>query len=421
MKTKLFILMAMLISMAAFSQKNELKAAEKALKGGDPTAAKASLDAISGSISGADERLQAQYYFVRGQVFADLAKKGDASAFDGAVKAFQEVLKVEEASGKKKYSTESEQMLAGLTSDLINAAVEDNNNKKFKEGADKLYMAYQLSPRDTIYLYYAASSAVNGQHFEEALGYYEELKALGYDGSSMSYKATNVETGEEEEMNDKVQMDLMVKSGNYKDPKMERTPSKSSEIIKNIALIYTQLGQDEKALQAYKDARAENPNDVNLVLNEANLYYKMGDKDTFKSLMSEASNMAPDNPDLQYNIGVINMEQGNLEEARTAYKRAIEINPGYVNAQLNLSTTYVNEGNSLIDEMNELGNSRADIARYEELKKQKDDLFKEGALVLEDALKQNPDNQGILSQLKNIYGALGDNENFMRIKKLLGE
>ncbi len=237
----------------------------------------------------------------------------------------------------------------------------------------------------------------------------------------MSYKATNVETGEVEEMNDKTQMDIMVKSGTYKDPVMERSPSKRSEIIKNIALIYTQLGQDEKALQAYTDAKAENPNDVNLVLNEANLYYKMGDKDKFKALMAEASAMAPDNPDLQYNIGVINMEQGNLEEARTAYKRAIEINPGYVNAQLNLSTTYVNEGNGLIDEMNSLGNSRADIARYEELKKQKDDLFREGAIVLEDALKNNPDNQGILTQLKNIYGALGDNENFMRVKKLLGE
>jgi hypothetical protein len=40
---------------------------------------------------------------------------------------------------------------------------------------------------------------------------------------------------------------------------------------------------------------------------------------------------------------------------------------------------------------------------------------------LEDALKLNPDNQGILSQLKNIYGALGDNENFLRLKKLAGE
>ena len=137
--------------------------------------------------------------------------------------------------------------------------------------------------------------------------------------------------------------------------------------------------------------------------------------------MGEAAAMAPNNPDLQYNIGVINMEQGDLEAARTAYRKALEINPAYTNAQLNLSTTYVNEGNALIDEMNALGNSREDVAKYEELKQKKDDLFIEGATVLEDALKSNPDNQGILTQLKNIYGALGDTENFMRIKGLLGE
>ena len=195
----------------------------------------------------------------------------------------------------------------------------------------------------------------------------------------------------------------------------------ASEIVKNTALIYTQLGQDDKALDAYKAARANDPDDVNLILNEANLYYKMGDKEKFKALMAEAATVAPDNPDLHYNIGVINMEQGNMEEARASYKRALEVKPDYTNAQLNLSTTYVNEGNSLIDEMNSLGNSRSDVAKYDELKKKKDDLFVQGAQVLEDALKGSPDNQGILTQLKNIYGAMGDNENFMRLKKLLGE
>jgi hypothetical protein len=71
--------------------------------------------------------------------------------------------------------------------------------------------------------------------------------------------------------------------------------------------------------------------------------------------------------------------------------------------------------------MNALGTSRDDIAKYDALKAQKDELFKEGAVVLEDALKVNPGNEAILSQLKNIYGALGDNENYMRIKGLLGE
>jgi hypothetical protein len=81
----------------------------------------------------------------------------------------------------------------------------------------------------------------------------------------------------------------------------------------------------------------------------------------------------------------------------------------------------VNQGNALIDQMNALGNSKADIAKYDELKAEKDSLFVEGSKVLENALKNNPDNQSVLEQLKNIYGALGDNENFMRIKKLMGE
>jgi tetratricopeptide (TPR) repeat protein len=420
MKTKILILAAMSFSMIGFAQKNEIKAAEKALKGGDAAGAKSSLEAAAGVIDAADVKVQAQYHFLRGKIYADLAKKGDNSAFDTAISSFNKADEIEVASGKAKYGKEIKDNLVIIAGDLVNSAVEDNKNKKFKEAGEKLYMSYKLSPKDTIYLYYAASSSVNGGEYEQALEYYNELKEVGYDGGGMEYKATNIATGEVEVM-DKVQRDLMVKSGTYKDPLDDKTPSKSAEIVKNIALIYTQLGQDDKALEAYSAARANDPNDVNLILNEANLHYKLGDKDKFKSLMAEAATVAPDNPDLHYNIGVINMEQGNLEEARASYKRVLEINPGYTNAQLNLSTTYVNEGNGLIDEMNTLGNSRADIARYDELKKQKDDLFKQGAMVLEDALKVNPDNQGILTQLKNIYGAMGDNENFMRLKKLLGE
>ncbi|WP_297795028.1 tetratricopeptide repeat protein [uncultured Eudoraea sp.] len=418
MKTKLLFIAVMCYALSGFSQKSELKAAEKALKSGDAATAQASLDGIQGMIAGTDEKVQAQYYFLRGKTFADLAKKGNNDAFTEAITSFKKVLSIE--NGKGKYTDETTQRMAALSADLVNSAVEDNGKKEFKSAAEKLYLGYQLSPKDTVYLYYAASSAVNGGHYEQAMGYYEELRDINYDGSGIIYKATNVESGQEEIM-DKTQRDLMIKSGTYKDPVDEKTPSKNAEIVKNMALIYSQLGQDDKALAAFSDARAKNPDDVNLVLNEANLYYKMGDKDKFKSLMAEAASMQPNNADLQYNIGVINMEQGNIEEARAAYKKALEIDPGYVNAQLNLSTTYVDEGNGLIDEMNSLGNSKADIARYEELKKNKDDLFREGAVILEEALKAKPDNQGVLTQLKNIYGALGDTENFMRIKKLLGE
>ena len=414
------MLLAVGVSAMGFAQKDEMKTAEKALKDGDAAAAKAALVSASSTIGSAKEKDQAEYYALLGNANYEIAKKGEVSAFQEAVDAYNKVIEIEEADGKSKYTSVAQEKMSQMTADLVNSAVEDNNNKKFGEAAEKLYMGYKLSPKDTVYLYYAASSAVNGQDYEEALKYYKELKDLGYNGESTTYTAVNVESGETESM-DKATRDLYVKAGTHKDPKEEVSPSKKPEIVKNIALIYQQMGENEKAIEAYADARAENPEDVNLVLGEANLYYAIGEKDKFKELMGQASAMAPDNADLLYNIGVINMEQGNLQDARDAYKKALAIDPGYINALLNLSTTYVNEGNGLIDEMNALGTSKADIAKYDELKEKKDSLFKEGAAVLEDALQSNPDNESILTQLKNIYGALGDNENFMRIKKLLGE
>ena len=41
---------------------------------------------------------------------------------------------------------------------------------------------YKMSPKDTIYLYYAASSAVNAQDYETALKYYLQLKEYGLYG-----------------------------------------------------------------------------------------------------------------------------------------------------------------------------------------------------------------------------------------------
>ena len=414
MKRKMLVLLAMGVSLVGVAQKDEIKTAAKAMKTGDAAGAKTALMSASGSISGADEKLQAQYYALLGDAHAKL------SEFDPAIEAYKKAISIEEASGKKKYSAEIEQKMSQMSADMVNSAVEDNANKNFKSAAKKLYQVYNMRPQDTIYLYYAASSAVTAgpDNYDQAIKYYEKLKEINYDGSGVKYTAVNVATGEVEELDENTR-DLYIKAGTHKDPKDEKTESKKAEIVKNIALIYQEQGKNDEALAAYEDAIASNPNDVNLVLNKANLYYSMGDKDKFKELMAQASEMDPDNADLLYNIGVINMEQGNLEEARAAYKRALEINPDYTNAQLNLSTSYVNEGNALIDEMNTLGTSRADTQRYDELKKQKDDLFKKGAKILEDALKQKPNNEGILAQLKNIYGALGDNENFMRIKQMM--
>ena len=140
MKTKLLILAVMCFTLAGFSQKTELKAADKALKSGDAASAKASLDGIQGMISGADEKTQAQYFFLRGKTYADLANKGDSDAFDVAIDSFKKVLSIEGDKGK--HADETKQRLAAITADLVNSAVEDNSNKEFMKAAENLKAKY---------------------------------------------------------------------------------------------------------------------------------------------------------------------------------------------------------------------------------------------------------------------------------------
>jgi tetratricopeptide (TPR) repeat protein len=408
------------VTLAASAQKDELKEALKAFKKGDASQTLSLIEPLSASIRSAEDRYQADYFSLLGDASLKLAQSGDMERYTVAIEAYESVIALENASGKPKYSDAAMGSMNQIANDFVSMAVEDQKAADYSGAAKKLHQSYRLSPKDTIFLYYAAGSAVNGADFEQALDYYIQLRDINYDGSEKRYGAINIETSEMEYF-DKPTRDLYIKGGTHKDAKDETTPSKRSEVVKNIALIYQQQGRNEEALKAYDEAQAQNPSDITLMLNKANLYYTLGQPDKFKELMNQASEIDPNNPDLQYNIGVISSEQGNIEEARAAYRKTLEIDPTYINAILNLSSTYVNEGNALVDQMNILAisNKKADLDKYDALKEQKDDLFRESVAVLEKALENLPKNNDILTQLKNIYGALGDNENFKRMLELM--
>ena len=408
------------VTLAASAQKDELKEALKAFKKGDASQTLSIIEPLSTSIRSTEDRYQADYFSLLGDASLKLAQSGDIERYSVAIEAYESVIALENASGKPKYSDAAMGSMNQIANDFVNMAIEDQKAADYSGAAKKLFQSYRLSPRDTIFLYYAAGSAVNGADFDQALEYYIQLRDINYDGSEKRFGAINIETSEMEYF-DKPTRDLYIKGGTHKDAKDETTPSKRSEVVKNIALIYQQQGRNEEALKAYDEAQAQNPSDIALMLNKANLYYTLGQPDKFKELMNQASEIDPNNPDLQYNIGVISSEQGNIQEARVAYRKTLEIDPTYINAILNLSSTYVNEGNALVDQMNTLAVSikKADLDKYDALKEQKDELFRESAAVLEKSLENLPKNNDILTQLKNIYGALGDNDNFKRILGLM--
>ncbi|WP_428228955.1 tetratricopeptide repeat protein [Flavobacterium sp.] len=409
MKSKYVILAsALLISVATFAQKDQIKNAEKALKGGDAQGAVAILKDAENLVVNAKDVEQAQYYFVQGNAYLALADKKveESKNLSLAAESYKKLIDVEKASGKLKYSTQAATSISDIKGKLINSAIADSQASKHADGAKKLYDAYLLDKKDTINLYYAASTAVNAQDFDLALPMYEELKKLNYSGKGTSYLAVNKISGNEDNFNSAKDRDLAVKLGTHEKPKTEAIPSKRGEIYKNLALILVQKGRSEDAKKAIADARKANPDDSSLILSEANLYLESKDYDTYKKLVGEALEKDPKNADLVFNLGVISANAKNNADAEKYYLKAIEINPNYANAYLNLAALKLEAEKPIIDEMNKLGTSAKDMKRYDVLKGQRENVFKGVIPYLKKANELDPKNEDVSKTLLGVYKAL---------------
>lgn len=405
MKKQIIIALALSISTLSFAQKKELKAVEKAIKDANFSEAKQALKLVEPMLSSLDEKLKSKYYLLAAEA---LYAKGSASSLeiDKALESLDNV------SG---YNEE----VSALKTDMLNNFLTKGNkayeDKNFKLASNYFESAYNVKDTDTVFLYYAAATAVNVQDYDRALNLYNKLKDLGYTGVQKEYFATNVETGEEEVL-DKGTRDLFIKAKSHTKPGERLTESKKPEIVKNIALIYVSQGNNDKALAAMKDARAESPDDINLILSEANVHYKMGNTEEFKSLLQQATQMDPTNPELQYNLGVIAAESDHSDEAKAHYEKAIELDPTYINAYINLSALILEQEQPIVEEMNGLGTSKADDKRYDELREKRQNLYKDAVPYLTKALELDGENISAAKTLINIYSILGDTDKYKSMK-----
>ncbi len=393
----------------SFSQKKELRKAQKLFDGGDIAAASQLLTEFQSIMENADQKVKPQYQFLKGKI-AQQNKE-----FKIAYDLFNNI---KQNSSLKEEVTQ--QMLL-LSADIVNSAIDDNNAGNFKASTEKLYMAYNIDPEaNQDYLYFAASSAVNADMFEVALSYYIKLKEIKYTGVVTKYFVTEVDSGNEIEVTQS-EYDLYKKSKSYEGFREEETPSRFPEIVKNIALIYSELGDNDKAMSAVQEARKENPDDLNLILTEANIYIQLGEKERFKELMSQAIAQDPNNANLLYNLAVVTSDLGDKAAARGYYEKAIEIDPNYRNAYLNLVALILEGEQGIVEQMNSLGTSAADNARYDSLKSSREDLYRECVPILKSLIKIGDAEEDAIKTLMNIYGTLGDTEGFKEMKALLGD
>ena len=408
MKKTLILLCFALVSFS-YGQKKELRSANRFIEKGEYASAIDILETTKDLIQASDDKTKARAMFLYGMIYTN------TEDFDKAVNSFEMAKNL----GGTNPLLDAE--IARLENAIITSAIGDQENEEFLSSAKKLYGAYKLNPENNqLYLYYAASSSVNADDYEQALIYYKILIDINYEGIETKYFITEVSSGNEIEIGSESEFNLLQKSKDYQDPREEDTESKYPEIVKNIALIYNRLGQKDKALDAIKSARQANPDDVGLIITTANIYFELGDKEGFKSAMSEAIELDPSNPILYYNLGVVSADLGEKDVAIEYYNKSIELDPTSENSYLNLVALILDGEASIIEEMNSLGTSRSDNARYDELKKLRENLYLQCVPILKQLIDLNQNIEGVRT-LMNIFGTLGDNQGYMEMKNLLDQ
>jgi tetratricopeptide (TPR) repeat protein len=415
MKKIVVLSLALMIGAFSFAQKKELKEVERAIKDNNFADAKVLVTQAESLMSAMDEKEKAKFYFLKGQALYANGNGNDADVSE-ALKNFQMLRDLEKASGKFDYTSKVDEMNASMTNNFIRKAQTALEQKNFEVSYKNFENAYMSSPSDTLYLYNAALLATSNQSYDKAISMFEKLQNLGYTGISTSFVATETESGEEQSFLTTMLRDISVKAGTHTNPLNKKTDSKVGDIAKNIALIYIEKGETEKALAAIDNAIASNPGDFNLIVAEANVRYKLGQMDEYKTLIGKALSIEPNNIDLLFNLGVVAAEEKDFENAKMYYEKAIKIDPSYNKAYMNVAALILDQEQGIIEEMNGLGSSKADDKRYDELKEKRQQVYKDAIPYLKKSLEIEPTNISAARTLMNIYSQINDQDNFKIMK-----
>ena len=418
MKKQLMLVIALMATTLVIGQKKELRKAQKALESLNYTETLNLLNQAEVKFAEMDKDQVVQFYLMKTEA---LIGSGEAVSDNNLTNAVEALSQAKSRGLSGEAQERADRIIGTLRGVFVNKAIEAQNNEKYAQASDLLTQGYTLSPVDTSFLYYAAGNLVNGQLFDQALEKYTQLLDMGYTGIREEFYAVSKASGEEVLFESRAQREEGMKFGLYEQPRDVKTESVESDLLQKVTLIYINQGEDEKAVALMARARAANPNDVNLMRSEADLAYKMGDMAKYREVMEEVVTTDPNNPELFYNLGVSAMQVGENDRAKTYYARALELDPSYSFAQINMASLILQEEGSIVEEMNNLGTSAADNRRYDELKEERKNMYREALPYLEGASQTVPDNIDVLRTLMNIYSQLSMTPEYKATKAKVAE
>jgi Flp pilus assembly protein TadD len=144
------------------------------------------------------------------------------------------------------------------------------------------------------------------------------------------------------------------------------------------------------------------PKDPNILVDKINVYLNDAKYTEALTYINNLLDVEPNNDGALFIKGLAYEKIGNEDSVVYYYTRSAEVNSKSVKPYNNLGALYVNKANSLVEQMNKLGSSKADTEKYDVLAKQRKELYKKAKPYLTKAKELDPEDASIARALKQV-------------------
>jgi tetratricopeptide (TPR) repeat protein len=282
---------------------------------------------------------------------------------ESAMTSFESLKKAKEIDAKKRYETDIDLYLQNLYNLFFSQGATSFNNKDYALAKSELKSAFLVQQ-------------LKGT-FDTTAAFYVGLVSF------MDKDADNT-------------IDYMKKCDevSFKDPRIY--------IYWNRAL--KMKGDTTAAIQVIQKARVKYPEELQILLEEAQIYLEKGENEKLKTSLLQAVKKDTDNANLWFLLGKTYDDDGEKVKAEEYYTKAIEANPDFFEAYYNIGAIYNNKASELMKEANDL--PLEESAKYDKLILEANGYLEKAVPWLEKALKIKPDDTYTLHALKEAYTKL---------------
>jgi tetratricopeptide (TPR) repeat protein len=300
-------------------------------------------------------------YFVLGQAY------GHKKMFREMNDAFKKSLEQSE-----KYAADIDQHLLKYWIDVFNSGVNAIKQDKIDDAIEKFQIATELRPEKIdAYKNLAFAYTQNDQDSMAIEVYLYALKNNPEDLEVKYYLGALYYQAEKYDKSIEILQEVLDKA----DPNTQIY----TDALTNIAYAYDLLGDSDKAIETYKTALEQTPDDKDLIFNMGRLY----------------------------------SIQDKYEDAIASFKKVLELDPQDFESNLNIGNSYISLADSIANDakkVDERGNSIYSEEEITEKEKLAETHFENAITYLEKAIELQPDNVNAWTLLGIAYVRSGNAE-----------